>query len=61
MTHPPRYNLLDGLGDALVKAAALKPIPAKKLVEGIRASDPKPANKKAPAEKPVAKKAPAKK
>ena len=61
MAHPPRYNLLDGLGDALVEARVLKPIPAKKFVDAIRASDPKPANKKAPAETPVAKKAPAKK
>ena len=37
------YNELDGLGDALVEARALKPIPAKKLVDAIRASDPKPA------------------
>ena len=43
MTRSPRYNLLDGLGDALVEARALKIIPAKKLVDAIRASDPKPA------------------
>ena len=42
-------------------ARALKTVPARKLVDAIRASDLKPVAKKAPAKKPVAKKAAAKK
>ena len=49
-----RHELLDGLGDALVKARALKPVPAKKFVDAIRASGLKPV-KESPAKKPVAK------
>eukprot|EP00964_Phaeocystis_antarctica_P022765 scaffold12667_cov50-Phaeocystis_antarctica.AAC.6 len=57
---PWRYELLDGLGDALVAARALKPVPAKKFVDAIRASAPEP-DKKAAAKKPAVKRTIAKK
>ena len=60
MDQPCRYELLDGLGDALVAARALKPVPAKKFVDAIRASAPEP-DKKAAAKEPAVKRTIAKK
>ena len=57
---PYRCGLLDGLGGALVKERALKTVPAKRLIDAIRASVSEPV-KEAPARKAVAKEASAKK
>ena len=58
-SEPYRCDLLDGLGTALVAENALKTVPAKRLVDAIRASaadEAEPA-KKAPAKESVARKA----